>query len=288
MQPRIARCMLQVFDPIVLVGYGAPELEIVCERLGLRAHRMSYYAMRAAALGTVSAEVVSALFYHHMLSWVSPAIPLAWSIATPTELVAARLEAVDGAFRRLFPQQIESAKITEAVALVREALEGCSIAGRALFAAHAALPWPIAPHLALWHGLNLLREHRGAGHNSALIAAQISPCQATVILIASAGEDHAGRRARWQDNEWHQAVLSLQERGWLDEAAQPTAAVLGVRTQIEDDTDALALEPWQHLGEKKTERLWGLLRDLAQAIIDQNGTQVRTPLGLSWPAQWPA
>ena len=62
--------------------------------LGLGEHRMSYYAVRAAALGPVSAEVVSALFFHHTLDFVSPAIPLAWSIASPQQIVAARFEAV--------------------------------------------------------------------------------------------------------------------------------------------------------------------------------------------------
>ena len=94
---------------------------------------------------------------------VSRAIPLAWSIASPERIIAARFEAVDQVLRRLLLQQIESAEIVEAVELVREAMVGCSIAGRPLFAAHAALPWPSEPHVALWHGLNLFREHRGVG-----------------------------------------------------------------------------------------------------------------------------
>ena len=109
MQSRVARAMFQVYEPLVLVGYTAPELQTVCKRLGLDAHRMSYYAVRAAALGPVSAEVIAALFYHHTVDMVSPAIPLAWSIASPTQIVAARFEAVDGALRRLLPQQIQSA-----------------------------------------------------------------------------------------------------------------------------------------------------------------------------------
>ena len=100
---------------------------------------------------------------------VSPAIPLAWSIASPERIVAARFEAVDQALQRLLARQIESNEIAEALELVREAILGCSIAGRTLFAAHAALPWPSEPHVALWHGLNLLREHRGGGHISALM-----------------------------------------------------------------------------------------------------------------------
>ena len=288
MQSQIARAMFQVYEPIVLTGYQAPELQTICKQLGLSEHRMSYYAVRAAALGPVAAEVVSATFYHHTVEMVSPAIPLAWSIASPERIVAARYEAVDGALRRLLPQQIESAEITEAVELVREALMGCSIAGRPLFAAHAALPWPGEPHIALWHGLNLLREHRGDGHTIAVMAARLTPSQTAPMLIATTGEARDSRSWRWPDDIWNQAVAALQERGWLDDAGVLTDEGLAARTRIEDETDGLALGPWLQLGEERTHRLWTLLRDLLQVILDQNGlARLRTPIGLGWPAQWP-
>ena len=76
--------------------------------------------------------------------------------------------------------------LAEAVGLARTALDACDVAGRALFAANADLAWPDPPHLALWHTLTLLREHRGDGHNAALVAAGIDGCSAHV-LAASAG-----------------------------------------------------------------------------------------------------
>ena len=288
LQTQIARAMFQVYEPIVLTGSGAPELQTICKQLGLSEHRMSYYAVRAAALGRVAAEVVSATFYHHTVEMVSPAIPLAWSIASPERIVAARFEAVDQALRRLLPQQIESAEIVEAVELVREAMIGCSIAGRPLFAAHAALPWPSEPHVALWHGLNLFREHRGEGHTSAVMAARLTPEQTAPLLIAATGEARDGRSWRWPDDVWNQAVAELQERGWLDDAGVLTDEGLAARTRIEDETDGLALGPWLQLGKERTHRLGTLLRDLLQVILDQNGLpRLRTPIGLSWPAQWP-
>ena len=288
MQTQIARAMFQVYEPIVLTGYGAPELQTICKQLGLSEHRMSYYAVRAAALGRVAAEVVSATFYHHTVEMVSPAIPLAWSIASPERIVAARFEAVDQALRRLLPQQIESAEVVEAVELVREAMVGCSIAGRPLFAAHSALPWPSEPHVALWHGLNLFREHRGEGHTSAVMAARLTPEQTAPLLIAATGEARDGRSWRWPDDVWNQAVAELQERGWLDDAGGLTDEGLAARTRIEEETDGLALGPWLQLGKERTYRLWTLLRDLLQVILDQNGLpRLRTPIGLSWPAQWP-
>ncbi len=236
----------------------------------------------------MAAEVVSATFYHHTVEMVSPAIPLAWSIASPEGIVAARFEAVDQALRRLLPQQIESAEIVEAVELVREAMVGCSIAGRPLFAAHAALPWPSEPHVALWHGLNLFREHRGEGHTSAVMAARLTPDQTAPLLIAATGEARDGRSWRWPDDVWNQAVAELQERGWLDDAGGLTDEGLAARTRIEEETDGLSLGPWLQLGKERTHRLWTLLRDLLQVILDQNGLpRLRTPIGLSWPALWP-
>ena len=70
MQTKIARAMFQVYEPIVLTGYGAPEVQAICDQLGLSEHRMSYYAVRSAALGPVAAEVVSATFYHHPVEMV--------------------------------------------------------------------------------------------------------------------------------------------------------------------------------------------------------------------------
>ena len=271
MQPQIARAMFQVYEPIVLTGSGAPEVQTMCKQLGLSQNRMSYYAVRAAALGPVAAEVVSATFYHHTLEMVSPAIPLAWSLASPDKIVAARFKAVDQAFRRLLPKQIGSPEIAEALELVREATLGCSIAGRALFAAHAALPWPTEPHVALWHGLNLFREHRGGGHIIAVMAARLTPNQAAPILSAATGEARNSRSARWPDDIWDQTVATLQERGWLDPAGMLTNEGLAARIRIEDETDDLALGPWLQLGEELTHRLWTILNDMLQVILGQNG-----------------
>ena len=49
LQTQIARAMFQVYEPIVLTGSGAPELQTICKQLGLSEHRMSYYAVRPAA-----------------------------------------------------------------------------------------------------------------------------------------------------------------------------------------------------------------------------------------------
>jgi hypothetical protein len=223
--------MFQLLEPIATVAYFAPELQNVCERLGLTAHRMSYYAPRAAALGPVAAEVVAACFFHHPMALVRPAIPRAWQIAAPPTILAARLEAVDAALRRLWGARITSAAMVEAAGLAREAAAACDLGGRVLYAAHAALPWPQPAHLLLWHALNLLREHRGDGHIISLVSARLDSCEATATLIASAGEDQAGRRGRWSDEAWNAAVGRLQARGWLDPTAPRPPRVVPAATR---------------------------------------------------------
>ena len=120
------------------------------------------------------------------------------------------------------------------------------------------------------------------------MAAELPPNQAAPLLIATTGEARDGRSWHWPDDLWDKAVAALQERDWLDDSGALTNEGISVRTRIEDETDCLALGPWLHLGKQRTHRLWTLLRDLLQEILDQNGlARLRTPIGLSWPAQWP-
>ena len=86
--------------------------------------------------------------------------------------------------RALLGELIGSPGLAEAAGLAREAALAAATAGRTLAAANADLPWPDEPHLVLWHAINVLREHRGDGHISALLAAGLDPCQALVSFAA--------------------------------------------------------------------------------------------------------
>lgn len=112
---------------------------------------MSYFGLRAAPLGRVSAELVTATFYGFHPNRVHRAIPAAWHAASPSDLVVARLRSVDAALRRMLGDAVDSAGLAEAVELAREAAMAAPTAGRPLAAANAALRWPEEPHLVLWH-----------------------------------------------------------------------------------------------------------------------------------------
>src|SRR5258708_29431334 len=147
---------------------------------------MGYFGSGAAALGPVSANIVAATFYNFPPRMVARAIPDAWRLASPEQILAARYASADAALRRLLGDQIASSEIAEAARLARTAAEGCEVAGRPLFPAHAALPWPDVPHLALWHAATLLPEYRGDRHVASLLAGGADGCGAHRRLVGTA------------------------------------------------------------------------------------------------------
>ena len=63
--------------------------------------------------------------------------------------------------------------LARAAELAIKAATGAPTEGRALYAGLRRLPVPEEPVSCLWHAATLLREHRGDGHNAALVAEAI-------------------------------------------------------------------------------------------------------------------
>jgi helix-turn-helix protein len=281
----IARRMWHVLEPYHAMIYFAPEAREAYTAAGLKGYWMGYFASRSAALGPVSANVVAAVFYNFHPRMVARAIPDARRFSSPEAVLAARYGAADAALRRLLGEAVSSPEVAEAATLARKAVEGCDVAGRPLFAAHLSLPWPEAPHLALWHATTLLREYRGDGHVAALLAERLDGCEAHVSLVETGAvpreaiQPHRG----WTDEEWDAAAARLRERGWLDESGMLTERGAAVRLAVEQRTNRLAEPPWQHLGDAGCERLHALVWPLSDALVRAGGLPVPNPLGLSWP-----
>jgi hypothetical protein len=127
-----------------------------------------------------------ATFYNFHPRMVRRAIPDAWGFAPPERVLAARREGADAALRRLLGGWADGPEAAEAAALARQAMEGQDPAGRPLFGAHAALPWPEPPHLALWHAATCYREFRGDGHVACLLADDVGGLEAHVVAPAPA------------------------------------------------------------------------------------------------------
>jgi hypothetical protein len=280
-----ARRMWPAFETYHAHVYFVPEAPEAYRELGLKGGWMGYFASRAAALGAASPGLVTAVFFNFHPAMVARALPDAWALASPDDVLAARLRTADAALRRLIPRHIGSAAEAEAAALAREAAEAPALAGRPLFGALRSLPWPDEPHLVLWHAATLLREHRGDGHVAALTAAGLDGCEAHVTVTATGAvprETLQGNR-KWSDEDWSAAEERLRARGWLDAGGALTDTGRAVRAEVEARTDTLAEEPWTALGPERTERLLELLTPMARAINDAGGVPVPNPVGVPAP-----
>jgi len=216
---------------------------------------------------------------------VSRALPYAWSLASPADVLAARLRTVDVALRRLIPEHIGTPAEAEAAELARAATEATPLAGRPLFAGLRSLPWPDEPHLALWHACTMLREHRGDGHVAALTAAGLDGCEAHVTLTAvgAVPRETLQSNRKWSDEDWAAAEDRLRSRGFLDGSGAVTTAGRALREAVEVSTDNAAEAPWRALGPERTERLLELLTPMARAINAAGGVPVPNPVGVPAP-----
>ncbi|MEU1802497.1 hypothetical protein [Streptomyces sp. NPDC019937] len=257
-QHAVRRCH-SVVNPLHSCVYFAPDYANELAELGLEERGAVYFVGRAAAFGRVGAGTVTATFYNFKHELVAHHIPRAWDVVSPEAALEARLRAADSVLRRLLGDDaLASKEMAEAAELALRATEACSRSARPLYAAHADLPVPEAPHLALWHAATLLREHRGDTHLLTLVAAGLDGVEAMVSHAATG----KGMSPKWllATRGWTAEELAagqdrLRERGLLDEAGELTRAGLDLRESLEDDTDRLDAAPYEHLGAAGVARL---------------------------------
>jgi DNA-binding MarR family transcriptional regulator len=283
---RDSRRLWVLFEPIHALTYFAPEAHHAYEEVGLRGFWRGYFAGRAAPLGPVGPGVATACFYGFHPAFVARALPDIWSIAAPPAALAARLSGVDGAIRRLYPDEIDRPAFRESTNLLREALETCAGAGRPLFSANRGLEWPEAPHLALWHAATLAREHRGDGHVATLTALGIGPCEAHVLRLAADGtpreslQPHRG----WSNDHWTAALDVLARRGWVDADERLTEEGRAVRQLVESTTDRLADELFAHIDDARYEQLVAHLHAIARRLVETGTIPYPNPIGVPPPS----
>jgi hypothetical protein len=241
-------------------------------RIGITHQRMAYFASRSAAMGPVAAETVVATFFNFNPAIIHEAIPAAWDVASPAQLIAARLEAVDRSLRLAWGEGVASNEVREAATLVRRAAErACERPqGRPLFAGHAALPWPEAPHLVLWHAQTLLREYRGDGHVALLLTEGLDGLGALITHAATGAipADALRLTRAWSEPEWAAGVETVRRQGWLADGPELRLSGTGERRRqsIEHRTDELACFPYEAIGEDGCARLRELVGPLSAAV----------------------
>lgn len=284
MNPSLARQLWLRFEPYHATVYFAPETADEYSATGLKGWWMGYFASRSAALGPVGAGPVVALFFNFAPVMVRRALPDAWTFSTPQRVLDARLAVVDTALRRLLGDLLGSEVVAQAAELAMAAVDSAIEAGRPLFAAHAEVDVPDEPHLKLWHAVTCLREHRGDGHISALVAADLDGCEANVVAVAS-GLAPAEQRTRrgWTEQEWAAAEQRLSQRGLLGADGRLTPGGTMARDATEAQTDMLAVQPYLALGEERCSRLLDALEPIARQLDAAGAMPYPNPVGVPRP-----
>jgi len=269
MTESVPRRMWWVVEPIHGVVRAAIARTAAFSSLELASEEMAYFAGRAAPFGAAPAELVASSFYVFAPDHVRRSLPQAWDLAPPQSVLNARLHAVDELFWAVFEDELRSERIDRSAELINDAISMEEPLGRPVFAAHMALDWPTVPHLALWHGATLLREHRGDGHVAALLNEGLDGCSAVVLAVAAGATtaELARTERGWSEPEWAHAVADLVERGLLDEREDLTGAGRELRRRVEHKTDELARGPYERLGVESVDELRVLLTDLARRIV---------------------
>ena len=284
--PEMIRRIHRVIEPFHTIVYFAPERTEIYRGLGLGG-ASGYFASRAAALGPVPVQVVTATFFNFSPDLVAAAMAGVWDSTTPEAVLAARLEVVDAALRaQLGDAVVDSDDLARAADLARTAaIEATGyVEGRPLFAAHAALDWPTEPHLVLWHAVTLLREFRGDGHIATLVTTGLDGLDAIVINAASRQIPEAFLRATrgWDDQAWARAIDLHRQTGWLAPDDTGTGALeltpdgVEQREAIEAATDRASTLPWIAIGTAGIEELDGLMTPWSKKLTDAMFTQFKT------------
>jgi hypothetical protein len=266
----VGRRMFELVEPIGVIPYSADEPNEAMFALGFTSYWDTYFAGRAAPLGSsVPAEVVHALFYNFAPGEVARHIPRVWSITTPPAALAARQHGCVRALRRILGRLVEAPPFARATELLTVAALSAPVEGRPMYAALRTLPVPDEPVARMFHAASLLREHRGDGHIAALMTERIGGLEAHVLVALDLGmpAEKFGRIHHLPAAQLRALVQGLQARGLVDDDGRFTPEGRRTKQRIETLTDELAVAPYEVLGSAELDELTDALEPLAAALV---------------------
>jgi len=283
------RDLWQATEAIHAIAYFAPEVAEAVASAGVKGWWRGYFAGRAAPMGVTDPAVVTAVFANFAPSMDERALPSAWRSAGPREVLAARAEGLDAAFRRV---DEPDGALTEAIGPVLELLDRAADAapllGRPLAAAWArqrdralSAPTPPSPAMRAWLATTVLREHRGDAHVAAIANAGLDGCEVLVTMVGT-GRVPAEMllEARgWSPEEWEGAAARLLARGVLRPEGRLTSDGLALRIAVEDATDRAAAVPWGALDDEERSEVHRALRPLGALLAQRVPVRVPNPMG---------
>ena len=270
MAESVGRRFFQLVEPIAVVTYMAHEPTEAVMALGLGNVWDAYFAGRAAPLGRdVPPEVVHALFYNFADGEVARHIPRVWDTVTPEAATAARQEGSVAALRRILGELADTPGVVGAGDLVIKAGTSARTEGRALYAAVRTLPVPAEPVARLWHGANLLREHRGDSHVAALMTVGVGGTEAHVLHALSEGmpAEQFGRVSHLPHAQLAAVVEGMRTRGLVGADGWLTLAGRQIKERVETLTDELAAPAYDILEPDELDQLVEDLEPLAAVLV---------------------
>jgi len=275
-----------VIEPIHAVVYFADEPKEAAEEVGLKGFWMGYFAGRAAPMGAVGAQVVTATFYGFKPWMPERALPDAWRYADPATVLTTRVDATAAALRAQLGRSLDEA-LGSVGTLVRDAADAAraDVAGRPLGAAWASVARTGDAVADLWLDTAVLREQRGDGHITACVAAGLDPLASNAVLATTGltNRDLVLRARGWSDDDWDAAIQRLLQRGLLGADGGLTQAGVDVREAVEAETDHLAAAPTEAVGPAGVGRIEAALAPLGRQLMDGGLLPSPNPIGLPRP-----
>jgi hypothetical protein len=262
----LARRLWAPVEAVHVPVYFAPSVRAALEGLGLSGRMACYAASRAAPMGAVGPEVVTAAFHGFAPRLVASVVPAVWSHADPADVITTTLEAAEALLTDALAAVGDD--VATALPLLVRVATAHPIDGRPLGAAWAGVAWTGRPIADLWLAATRVRESRGDGHVACLTLAGLDGVTAHLTLR---GDDPALRERLsglrgWTDDEFEAGAARLRARGLLDVGGALTPEGVALRADVEEATDALVAPAWGVLDAREREDLTAALDRIAAAI----------------------
>lgn len=238
-EPTPARRLRDAAEPIAMHAVWSQQTNEALERLGLD-FLGAYVWGRASALGDAPSSVVAATFAWFEPRMIAAILDPARAAVDRTDLMTARDQATIASLEAVLVDEDDDA-VDRVANTILAALNAAQPAGRPLFAGLRSIPVPASPAGKLWRACDLLREHRGDSHITAVLAAGLGPVEANILTERWLGMDltsYTGTRG-WSPEAMTAAVDGLRGGGLLD-GDHLTELGRAVRAAVEASTDIQA------------------------------------------------
>ena len=276
----LARALWTLFEPIHAVTYFSEQSREALAAIGLQRYWDGYFAGRSAPVGALAGPPVIAMFSGFAPFLVNRALPAAWSVVTPAQVIEARYVGAAATLRALAPDAVIVGEAAEALVPLVANLDTI---GRPLAAGFAALPLETDPYRRLWQVAGTLREHRGDGHVIALVSLGIAGIT-TLVLRAGVDLDATSmKKARgWTDEEWAAEAERLVELGLLGSDHRIAPAGVELLGRAEELTNRLASGPLADFTDAELLEVAKKLAPIARAVT----SLMPQPNPIGMPDSW--